>query len=1482
MGGRILPRFQSTVKAILEKSDELRAFPEQHLQILLSDVRAKWRGRIEDRWKAHQQAAARGECAIDDWDPAAEMFSNNEIITICALVREVSSRRLHLRHFDVQVAAGLALLDGSFIQMKTGEGKTIVALFPAVVFGLITKLDWDVVHGSNPARPRRSVHLITANAYLAQRDAMELQSTYAFFGLTVGVLPSGYEPLEKLIAYNCDVLYSTVSQLGFDYLSDHVVTRAGAKRQGLLYFAILDEVDHILVDEGTTPLVLSSDDLEFAEQQRRTVLLFDHLVRRLYEAPQVFTRVEEVGLQLTELGAEALSQLLDHFLEQPSPLEKWGAPGMAAALLGQLCLQAMDWVEGENTSFRDLLIEHDKDGEIRLTAEAHELLQDLVAQWSSAAEMSIGDLVGTFFKMLNSLMRARFVAAQLAQLTKEDLRVLKRLLVSKVNVLRRVDESVLAREIGHFLERFVAELMAVLRKEGVAEYSKNLRLLLYAAQRAGLSSSRHRAWRLLAAALLRVGVSQKPTSEEVARFGHDLQRFWIAPISRSVLAWLEGRPPEERRAILVLLRYLGAIFASGHLNPSASRQLSAMRSYVKDFLFYPSFYTVWGLEEHIQLNELCRVLLRNFVSEALRFDLWPDKKVEDGETHAEAVRRLLPEAEALLRRGLHAYIFCRRDVHYIVHQDHVVLISQYTGFLEPNRRYGDVQHLFLEQKEGVRVRQQRKTVGRISIQRFVLLYRRLAGMSATAVFSEQEFRKIYGVKVIEIPPNRGELEVLAIGVKKEPLQGEALVYLTGQSDIGRALDVINDHLLRGRPISAFAKEPEWIEKLERQLRQERPGLAARRLRMPNLRRMDDLVYMTEREKLEAAADLVHDHSRRGQPILVGAPSIEVAEKFAQVLSRRYPEMRFVALDARPEHAREAEIIARAGEIGRVTVATQMAGRGVDIVLRPEAVERGGLLVVGIERRDSSRWDEQIVGRCARQGDLGCGVFFSSLEDELMQVLGSSRIQGLMENLGMEEGEAIQHGMVTRAIRRSQAMLEERNYLQRASTLRKDEELSQIRNELYNLRHATLAASHPCRGWGHGHYVASLEVAEPHWVCRTCRDQDDRIEERPTIFLLREEFQWILATGIDDCLSPVRLESYLVDAYSDEHIPVESWDWEGLLRDLSEYLGRGVARNEICRVSGLADRMIRIRNRRKYVPRVIYGWLEARQDPQAAQYVNASPGSYPWVEREALRRRLGSLLETDRLENMIRDILRRSLRDRAFQADQVYWGLMELPLGPVPESVLGSFGEFRARVKNEEMLRPYLRKRLGDQWLLETVRHSASEDQAAAKLSLFLRPFAVPRQEIENRLAGETGANVRRWAMEKILETYHAAIRRHGKAQVYWQENQALREAIDKHFHPFLDNYEVYASASGRHRDIEDSEREIRLKVRTVWEQMRSAIARTFLSKLAEQLRSREATVETGAPHSFGPLLADLRGLCGCRSGLVFEACCGSHLHEAVR
>ena len=571
-----------------------------------------------------------------------------------ATVREAATRVLDMRHYRVQLIGGVILHQGRITEMRTGEGKTLVSTLPAYLNALEGK----------------GVHIVTVNDYLAKRDAEWMGKVHEFLGLTVGVILNNMDNDERREAYNCDITYATNNELGFDYLRDNMVIYKEQLVQRDLHYAIVDEVDSVLIDEARTPLIISGS-------------------------------------------------------------------------------------SGKSTKI-------------------YEACDNLVRQLKKGTEKEL----------------------------------------SKMDIIMKEDNNETGDYVANEKEKTVN-----LTEQGI---------------------------------------------KKVERFFH-----------------LENLADPENL-----------------------------------------------------------------------------------------------EIQHCVNLSLRAHALMHLDKDYVVKDDQVLIVDEFTGRIMPGRRYSDGLHQAIEAKEHVKVKRESKTLATITFQNFFNKYDKKCGMTGTALTEEKEFREIYGMDVVEVPTN--------LPVKRI------------------------DH--------------------------------------------NDSVYKTKREKLNAIVeDIVASHEK-GQPVLVGTITIDASEELSQLLKKR--GIPHKVLNAK-FHELEAEIIADAGQIGAVTIATNMAGRGTDIKLGEGVTELGGLKIIGTERHESRRIDNQLRGRAGRQGDPGESKFYISLEDDLMRLFGSQNLMQMFNSLGMPEGEQIQHKMLNKAIERAQKKIESNNYGIRKNLLEYDQINNEQREIIYAERRKVL-------------------------------------------------------------------------------------------------------------------------------------------------------------------------------------------------------------------------------------------------------------------------------------------------------------------------------------------------------------------------------------------------------------------------------------------
>ncbi len=623
---------QHEVKRIIPIVDKIEALAPEYEKLSDEELKAKT--------PEFKERLANGE-TLDDLLPEAY-----------ATVREAATRVLGMRHYRVQLIGGVILHQGRITEMRTGEGKTLVSTLPAYLNALEGK----------------GVHIVTVNDYLAKRDAEWMGQVHEFLGLKVGVILNSLNSDDRREAYNCDITYATNNELGFDYLRDNMVVYKEELVQRSLHYAIIDEVDSVLIDEARTPLIISG-------QSGKST--------KLYEACDIFVKQLEKGT------ARELSKI-------------------------------------------DILM--------------------------NEAEEETGDYV--------------------------------------------VDEK-----------------------------DKNVNLTA------------------------------------------------------------EGVRKAER------------------------------------------FFQVKNLADPDNLE------LQHNINLALR---------------------------------AHSLMF--RDKDYVVNNDEVLIVDEFTGRIMPGRRFSDGLHQAIEAKEHVKVKRESKTLATITFQNFFNKYDKKSGMTGTAITEEKEFRDIYGMDVVEVPTN---LPVIRVDY-------------------------------------------------------------------------EDAVYKTQEEKFNAVVSDIEEAHKKGQPVLVGTINIDTSEYLSDKLKKK--GIKHKVLNAK-FHELEAEIVADAGQKSAVTIATNMAGRGTDIKLGEGVKELGGLKIIGTERHESRRIDNQLRGRAGRQGDPGESRFYISLEDNLMRLFGSEKLMGLFS--AMPDGEQVEHKMLSNAIESAQKKIEGNNFGIRKNLLEFDRINNEQREVIYKERRQVL-------------------------------------------------------------------------------------------------------------------------------------------------------------------------------------------------------------------------------------------------------------------------------------------------------------------------------------------------------------------------------------------------------------------------------------------
>jgi preprotein translocase subunit SecA len=519
---------------------------------------------------------------------------------------------------------------------------------------------------------------------------------------------------------------------------------------------------------------------------------------------------------------------------------------------------------------------------------------------------------------------------------------------------------------------------------------------------------------------------------------------------------------------------------------------------------------------------------------------------EEGVAHAEKLLNVgnlydSKNVEVLhhVNQALKAHTLFTRDRDYVVQDNQVVIVDEFTGRLMPGRRFSEGLHQALEAKEAVRIQRENQTLASITFQNYFRIYEKLSGMTGTADTEAEEFAHIYKLEVMVIPTNKPMV----------------------RTDRG------------------------------------------------------DQIFRTEKEKFNGVVEDIKEKNQLGQPVLVGTISIEKNEKLAALLQRRgVPHQ---VLNAK-HHEREAEIIAQAGQKGSVTIATNMAGRGTDIVLGEGVRELGGLHIIGTERHESRRIDNQLRGRAGRQGDFGSSCFYVSLQDDLMRIFGSERVSGMLEKLGLQEGEVIEHPWISKALERAQRTVEGHNFDIRKHLLEYDDVMNKQRTVIYDERTSVLEGEDL-----HDHIMGMIENIPADGLPEMCPEK-----------VYPEEWNW-------DAINTWAKQYNVEFSWTEEDIP--SANIEKLTEEFKEQVEKGFAKQE----EGLGTDVMRQLERALLLQIVDQRWKEHLYDMDK---MKEGIGLRAYGQKDPLLeyKREGFNMFTDMIMQIKQELIQLLLKIKAFQ------------------------------------------------------------------------------------------------------------------------------------------------------------------------------------------------------------------------------------------
>ncbi len=827
--------------------------------------------------------------------------------------------------YDVQMIGGIVLHQGRIAEMATGEGKTLVAIFPLYLNAL----------------EGRGCHLVTVNDYLAKRDSEWNGPIFESLGMRVGCIVTDLEPTERRNAYAADVTYGTNNEFGFDYLRENMATRPEYLVQNTACWQAEAIIEDVLAwsTEFGAKLV---QNLHYAT----TLEMEPRWIRQLLERFGRRFGVQDILIRTAEENTQALQAQIGELPGIEIKLE----PNHKGIEQGLVHVRINYIRHGHHYAIIDevdsVLIDEARtpliiSGAVDRSTHRFDTIRPMVTDLVQKQSTFLTRLANEAAKELeenpgNYEAGMKLYQCQLgAPKNKRYLKLrqdpsIQRLLqkVENEHILYKKNAKSSDEDLDEPLARLENELYYVIDEKGNT-------IDLTAKGRHTLS----------------------PTDPD----------YFVLPDLVEETEKIESRHHPEIELVLE---------GDSLSEDESAKLIGALQAEEKALnVKYDEFIPL--IRDNASFSPEKKEALKERLAEASEII-----KAQMREVH-EIKGEELHNISQLLR----AYALFEKDVEYVVQDNKVIIVDEFTGRLQPGRRFTDGLHQALEAKENVQIEKETQTLATVTLQNYFRMYKKLAGMTGTAETEAAEFAHTYKMDVLVIPTNR-------------PIRRKD---------------------------------------------------------------MDDVIYRTKREKYNAIIDEIIRLNKLGLPVLVGTVSVEVSETLSRMLRRR--NVSHNVLNAK-YHEREAEIVRHAGQPGQVTIATNMAGRGTDIKLGPGVTDTrhdeetkkewpGGLQIVGTERHDARRIDRQLRGRAGRQGDPGSSRFFLSLEDDLMRKFGSERIAAIMQRLGMEEGEDIQHPFVTRAITKAQKRVEEQHFEIRKKTLEYDNVMNKQREAIYGLRRQVL-------------------------------------------------------------------------------------------------------------------------------------------------------------------------------------------------------------------------------------------------------------------------------------------------------------------------------------------------------------------------------------------------------------------------------------------
>ncbi len=1328
------------------------------------------------------------------------------LLTLYALIPIITKRELSMFHYPVQIAAGMALVDGNIIQLQTGEGKTIVGLYPEITFGLLSQIDRQVCDQYKQQANNNSVHVITANPFLAERDMLWLSPVISWFGLTVAQLNHHDNLLEIISTYETDIIFGTSSDFIFTYLRSQLANKSQHRLNTTPFVLLVDEIDHALIDEARTPFIISKDSDKHDDSQFRQIKLIHHiepLAKQLASEPMMLSISShpEFHIGLTGNGKQALNALFDNLYKKPNKVDQYGfgenSEAMSYIPLINIYLLLVAEAGGITPSNSPPLITNDGEP-------SDYFIKRLKSAFDESLKETNISTPKELLKIIKDLGKGRKIFDQIIadlQLTPSDLKRMTKTLLKKINITKILFKP------SASLDLFIDLIWPLIKNQitlicqiqtqpddyfryRLAQHIDNIMIILKRfIPIEKLTIELVNIDKAISTILKRESNSNpNPNSN----FADDIQYYWLNPFSVAIDNITDSTIKDVYLFIQIYFSFTLKFSYKDKLTNRYEREAYRMSQDIGRMLNHPTLFITDPENKKVQLQIFGRYIVRKNVNTLLRHDLWPHINWDDIKDDPEVLLHIYSKAESLTELAIEQYIFKLKDTDYIVEYNsdtfskEIIIIDELTGHPLRGRRWSNWIHPFLEKKENLLVKPDSITQNKITIQLFAKRYPHVCGMSGTAKEADNEFLEIYGRNTCVFHPNIDKLYYLWNGPTnqkplKTPLNPIFIINSFDKQSIHECIHSFKEKIRQienentSKPVTILSKDEKIIKKIIKILSKQnfvpkkklKTGDICNHVTLPDAVFLDD-----EAKEKDIISDIKHCHEI-GMPILLVTASVKESVKYYNILTKLYSKEQVQVLNALKEnYYREAEVISRAERKNIITIVTQMGGRGVDIVLQKDAQETGGLFVIGTERRDSRRWDNQIAGRTARQGDLGYCIFFLSLNDSIPRLCGSDRIIPLMEKL-MGENDYVQSKIYNRSIENAQKRLERKYANERKRSGQIDGFIDKFRKDIFYIRDQTFKESSQHSGEWCRPYVRKFIVA-----------------------------------ALKDAIRPISIEEDLAKRFADQDdLPVQ-WDWESLVNELNKSLNVPITKDDIAINRRWKDKKLRqLRKvqphasfwKRPWIDQSIY-LLKMSDENERNRLVNLSEIWNVTIEYKILKNRIKELIQLDSRKMVYQNIevaLSKvpDYSDVDYAVDTIKKNITELYNNePVEDLIYVLFPEnHKINVTSKNEMLQYCDNRLQIYFEDKIIDVQDVNQYALHRLNQLMLPLQCYIQQQSQNAEYVSTKKLLRCTQEKIKEWYRNKKDELGKVRMYWEENSLLRQHIDKYYSLFLNDTELQIS-----------------------------------------------------------------------------------------